>query len=80
MSEDVLPPVVRAIKIAGSEAKLAELAGCSQPAINKAKRRGTTSAALAIAIEKATEMQVTRGELCPQIFGRPTEISPCPAT
>lgn len=73
------PPVVRAIRIAGSEAKLAELAGCSQPAINKAKHRGTTSAALAVAIEQAVGGQVTRAELCPEIFGSSQGPAPCPA-
>lgn len=78
MTDD--PPVVRAIKIAGSEAKLAEAVGCSQPAINKAKRRGKTSAALAIAIETAVGGQVTRAELCPEIFGIQAEgAASCPA-
>lgn len=46
--------LTKAIERAGSEAKLAEAAGCSQPAINKAKRTGSISADMALGLEKAT--------------------------
>jgi len=62
-------PIERAIEVAGSESKLGALAGYSQVAINKAKRRGYVTAAMAVAIERATG--VARNELCPEIFDVP---------
>ena len=41
---DNASPIDRAIALAGSEARLGEATGFSQAAINKAKRRGHTSA------------------------------------
>lgn len=61
-------PIVDAIKIAGSEAKLARLAGYSQVAINKAKKTGRCSAEMAVAIERATQMQVLRSRLRPDLW------------
>ena len=45
--------LTRAVAIAGSESKLSRVTGYSQPAINKARRRGRVSAEMAIAIERA---------------------------
>jgi DNA-binding transcriptional regulator YdaS (Cro superfamily) len=59
-------PIERAIKIAGSEAKLGRAIGFSQVAINKAKRRGSASPEMALAIHKFTDGAVTATSLCPQ--------------
>lgn len=65
---DDLPPIERAIRIAGSEAKLAEKTGFSQPAINKAKRKGRASAELAKAIDVALNGEVTKEQLRPDLW------------
>lgn len=60
----------RAIKQHGSQAKLAQAAGCSQQQISylltDAER---ISAEMAAAIERATEGHVTRHDLRPDLFG-----------
>lgn len=61
-------PIERAIEIAGSEAKLGALIGCSQVAINKAKHRGSVSAEMAVAIDRVTEGKVSKSELRPDLF------------
>lgn len=58
--------LVRAIAIAGSEAKLAERVGCSQVAINKAKRVGRVSAEMAVKIEAA--VGIPRQQLRPDLW------------
>lgn len=58
--------LVRAIAIAGSEAKLAERVGCSQVAINKAKRVGRVSAEMAVKIESA--VGIPRQQLRPDLW------------
>lgn len=60
----------KAIKKAGSEAKLAELIGCSQVAVNKAKHRGRVTAEMAIKIARSLEDHVTTHELRPDLFKR----------
>jgi len=59
----------KAVALAGSETRLSRATGYSQPAINKARRRGRVSAELAIAIERALGGAVTRAELRPDLFG-----------
>lgn len=61
--------IVRAISIAGSEAKLGKACGVSQNAIWQAKRAGRVSAELAVAIDRATSGVITRADLRPDIFG-----------
>ena len=63
----------RAVALAGSESKLSRATGYSQPAINKARRKGRVSAELAIAIERATKGAVSRNELRPDLFGAGAE-------
>ncbi|TQI72941.1 YdaS antitoxin of YdaST toxin-antitoxin system [Bosea sp. AK1] len=58
--------LVRAIALAGSEAKLAERVGCSQVAINKAKRVGRVSAEMAVKIEAA--VGIPRQQLRPDLW------------
>jgi len=62
------PLMVAAIESAGSEAKLAEKAGCSQVAINKAKKAKKVSAEMAIKLEKASGIprSVWRSDLWPE--------------
>ncbi len=60
--------IERIITRAGSEDKLASLVGVSQPAINKAKKRGRVSPALALSIEAAFPGEFTKEELRPDIF------------
>lgn len=57
-----------AISIAGSEAKLGELIGYSQVAINKAKRGGRCSAEMAAAIDRALAPKVTKSRLRPDLW------------
>lgn len=57
-----------AIKFAGSEAKLGEGIGVSQVAINKAKRRGTVSAEMALAIDRFTSGRVSASHLRPDLW------------
>jgi DNA-binding transcriptional regulator YdaS (Cro superfamily) len=66
-------PIQRAIDIAGSEAKLGALIGCSQVAINKAKHRGSVSAEMAVAIDRATEGKVSKSDLRPDLFSAQPE-------
>ena len=65
-------PLEKAIGIAGSQARLGELCGVSQNAIWAAKRAGRVSAELAMSIEKATDGQVPRWEMRPDLWDRPS--------
>ena len=65
---DNASPISRAIALAGSEARLGAATGFSQAAINKAKRRGTTSAEMALAIHRFTAGAVSAAELRPDLW------------
>lgn len=69
-----LPPMERAIKLAGSEDKLGKRTGYSQVAINKAKRRGHCSANMAIAIHRAFNGEVPATALCPGVWNKPEDV------
>lgn len=58
----------RAVKIAGSQGKLARLIGISQPWICVAIQRGTCSPRMAAAIHRATDGAISRHVLCPDVF------------
>ena len=58
----------RAVALVGSESKLSRATGYSQPAINKARRKGRVTAEMAIAIERALHGAVSRQELRPDLF------------
>lgn len=60
--------LIRAIQIAGSEAKLAEKVGHSQAAINKAKRSPRVSAEMAIKLEEA--VGISRSDWRPDLWPR----------
>jgi DNA-binding transcriptional regulator YdaS (Cro superfamily) len=67
-------PLEQAIKIAGSEAKLGEGCGFSQVAINKAKRRGSVSAEMALAIHRFLKGQVSASALRPDLWDKPEDV------
>lgn len=66
--------VERAVEIKGSQAKLAADMGCSQQYISwLLKEADQISAEQSIACERATDGQVTRWDLRPDLFGpKPT--------
>jgi DNA-binding transcriptional regulator YdaS (Cro superfamily) len=69
----------RAIRIAGSQCKLAAATGYSQVAINKAKRRGSVSAEMALAVHRFTGGAVPASALRPDLWARPQDVPITPA-
>jgi DNA-binding transcriptional regulator YdaS (Cro superfamily) len=67
-------PLERAIRIAGSESKLAQATGYSQVAINKAKRRGSVSPAMALAVHRFTKGAVPASALRPDLWARHRDV------
>jgi len=59
-----------AIKKAGSQAKLGKAIGKTQNAVFQAKKRGTVTAEMAVAIERATEGEITKEQLRPDLFAQ----------
>ena len=60
---------VAAIQLAGSEEKLADIIGCTQPAINKAKLRDTPIAPeWALSIDARFAPVVTKSHLRPDLW------------
>lgn len=74
---DTPNPVISAIDLFGSEAKLAAAAGVTQVAIHKAKHRAAkghpVSAELAVSIERATDGKIPRHVMRPDLWPEPTE-------
>lgn len=67
--------IERAIKLAGgSEAKLAEACGLSQPLINKAKRSGRIGPRLALAIHHFTKGSIPASDMRPDLWRRPEDV------
>jgi DNA-binding transcriptional regulator YdaS (Cro superfamily) len=64
----------RAIRIAGSQCKLAAATGYSQVAINKAKRRGCVSPKMALAVHRFTGGAVPASALRPDLWARPQDV------
>jgi DNA-binding transcriptional regulator YdaS (Cro superfamily) len=64
----------RAIRIAGSQCKLAAAIGCSQVAVAKAKRRGAVSPAMALAVHRFTAGAVSASALRPDLWARPQDV------
>jgi DNA-binding transcriptional regulator YdaS (Cro superfamily) len=63
------PHVARAVEIKGSQAKLAADAGCSQQQISYLLNEADSiTAEMAIAIDRATNGEVSREQLRPDIF------------
>jgi DNA-binding transcriptional regulator YdaS (Cro superfamily) len=67
-------PIERAIALAGSETKLGKGIGFSQVAINKAKRRGRASPAMALAIHRFTQGKIPASAIRPDIWARPQDV------
>ena len=63
-----ISPLAKAIKIVGSQLKLAKILGKRQSLVWYWLKCGHVSAAAAIPIEQATGGQVTRHELRPDIY------------
>jgi len=62
--------ILAAIRVHGSQAKLAAAMGCSQQQISYLLRANAVSAKMALRIEEATGGTVSRYALCPEIFGQ----------
>jgi DNA-binding transcriptional regulator YdaS (Cro superfamily) len=69
-----MSPVRELIKAAiakfGSEAKLADVIGVTQPSINEAKQKGRVSVLMALRIDQATGGEVSKHDLRPDVFPR----------
>lgn len=66
--ESVKEHIEAAIKRFGSEAKLASAAGVSQPVVNEAKHTGKVGPRLAMGIDAATEGQISKSDLRPDLW------------
>jgi DNA-binding transcriptional regulator YdaS (Cro superfamily) len=64
----------RAIRLAGSECKLAAALGYSQVAINKARRRGSVSPEMALAVHRFSGGAVPASALRPDLWARPQDV------
>ena len=62
-------PLETAIKLAGGVPAVAKSLCISQPAVHRWRARGKLPADRAIHLERATNGQVTRYELRPDVFG-----------
>jgi DNA-binding transcriptional regulator YdaS (Cro superfamily) len=62
-------PLERAIRLAGSESRLAAAIGYSHVAVNKARRRGAVSPRMALALHRFTDGAVPASELRPRSVG-----------
>src|SRR5258708_13124180 len=71
---DATAAFVRAIRIAGSECKLAAATGFSQVAINKAKRRGCVSPKMALAVHRFTGGGGPASAVRPPLLGGPPKL------
>lgn len=71
MSSDIRSLIQEAVDSYGTEAKLAEAAGVSQPTINEAKKTGRVGPRLAIGLEKATKGGIPRWLSRPDLWEQP---------
>lgn len=60
----------QAVAIFGSEAKTAQAAGVSQPVVNEARRKGRCGPRLAMGIDKATNGEISKSDLRPDLWPR----------
>lgn len=58
----------QAIERFGSETKAAQAAGVSQPTFNEAKKLGRAGPKLAIGIDRATDGEISKSELRPDLW------------
>jgi DNA-binding transcriptional regulator YdaS (Cro superfamily) len=68
--------IKKAIKLAGSEAKLGRGTGFSQVAINKAKHKGHASAEMALAIDRFLGGAVSASDIRPDLWVSPHHVPP----
>lgn len=67
--------IERAITLAGgTEAKLAEATGLSQPLINKARKSGRAGPKLAMKIHQFTKGEVSASDLRPDLWSSPENV------
>ena len=66
--------LARAVKMFGSEKKLAVAVGIAQQVLNRAVKRGRVSPELAKAIQRATGGAVTANELRPDLWRRAEDV------
>jgi DNA-binding transcriptional regulator YdaS (Cro superfamily) len=66
--------IKRAIKLAGSEAKLGRGTGFSQVAINKAKHKGHATAEMALAIDRFLNGAVSASDIRPDLWASPEHV------
>ncbi|WP_224767384.1 transcriptional regulator [Paracoccus yeei] len=71
--QNISPLIDRAIKIRGSQAKLAEAMGCSQQQVSYLRRAKRVSAEMAKALEAATNGLIPKHILRPDIFEAPSD-------
>jgi hypothetical protein len=67
-------PLECAIRLTRSETKLARATGYSQVAINKARRRGAVSPAMALAVHRFSNGAVPASALRPDLWARPQDV------
>lgn len=74
---DLHSHIARAVELLGSQAKLAQAAGCSQQYISwlLADEKRRISAEMALAFDKATDGTVSKHDLRLDIFGPASEAS-----
>ncbi|WP_210173140.1 transcriptional regulator [Methylobacterium hispanicum] len=70
----------RAVRIAGSQARLARALAISQPRVSQlCKQVEQCSAEIAVAIEQATAGEIPRWHMRPDLFDMPKGAKPPPA-
>lgn len=62
--------IEQAVARFGSEAKTAQAAGVSQPVVNEARRKGRCGPRLAMGIDKATNGEISKSDLRPDLWPR----------
>ena len=68
---DISDVLQEAIELVGTQAKLGKAAGCSQNAIHHAKKKGRVTADMAVGIERATNGEIPRWRLRPDLWPVP---------
>lgn len=63
--------IEQAVKRFGSELKTANAAGVSQPLVNVARRTGRVGPRLAIGLDRATNGEISKHELRPDLWEPP---------
>lgn len=68
--------IAEAIKRFPSEQKAANAFGVSQPVVNEAKRRGRAGPKLAMGIDRATNGEISKSDLRPDLWPPAIPLSP----